>query len=214
LRKLFLWAELSLLFIFAPLVVGFTIHEVPWLLLLGGITVCVVVWLLIHGNFRAINFWQSEDKGVEQDQLKQVLRRFFICALAVIALTTVFFPEKLFALPWRMPLEGGLLLATYMALSVYPQELLYRAFFLKRYQELFPNGQGLWLANAVVFAWLHVIYRNPLAVALSLVGGWFFTQTYARTRSLRLVWLEHTLYGSLIFGVGLGEFFLQSRLFH
>jgi uncharacterized protein len=213
LKKVFLWTELALLFIFAPLVVGLTIRRVPWLLVLGGITVCVAGWLLLHGNFRASNFWRSEDKDVEQHQLKQVLLRFFVCGLVVIALTTAFFPERLFTLPWTMPLEGGLLLATYATLSVYPQELLYRAFFLKRYQELFPNGQGLWLANTIVFAWLHVIYRNPLAIALSLVGGWFFTQTYARTRSMRLVCLEHTLYGILIFSVGLGEFFLQSKLF-
>jgi uncharacterized protein len=212
-KKLFLWIEMALLYILVPLVVGLTIHNVSWLLVLGGITVCAARWLFLRGNFSASNFWHCEDKDLEQHQFKQVILRFLICALVVIALTTAFFPEKLFALPWRMPLEGGLLLATYATLSVYPQELLYRAFFLRRYQELFPNGQGLWLTNTIVFAWLHVIYRNPLAVGLTLVGGWFFTQTYARTRSMRLVCFEHTLYGGLIFCVGLGEFFLQSKLF-
>ena len=213
-KKLFLWIELALLYILTPLVVGLTIHNVTWLLVLGGITLGAARWLFLRGNFSCSNFWHCEDKDVEQHQFKQVILRFLICALLVVGLTTAFFPEKLFSLPWTMPFEGGLLMATYATFSVYPQELLYRAFFLRRYQELFPNGQGLWLANAIVFAWLHVIYRNPLAVALTLVGGWFFTQTYARTRSMRLVCFEHLLYGSLIFNVGLGEFFLQSRLFH
>jgi len=213
-KKLFLWTELALLFILLPLVVGLTIHRLPWLLVLVLITVCAARWLFLRGNFSVSNFWHSGDRDVEQLQLKQVILRFLICALVVIALTTAFFPERLFVLPWKMPLEGGLVLATYALLSVYPQELIYRAFFLKRYQELFPSGQGLWLANSIVFAWLHVIYRNPLAIALTLVGGWFFTQTYARTRSMRLVCFEHMLYGGLVFSVGLGEFFLQSKLFH
>jgi membrane protease YdiL (CAAX protease family) len=212
-KKWFLWIEMALLYILAPLVVGLTIHRVPWLLVLGGITIFAARWLFLRGNFSFSNFWHCEDKDVEQLQFKQVILRFLICALLVVGLTTAFYPEKLFALPWKMPIEGGLLLVSYAIFSVYPQELLYRAFFLKRYQELFPNGQGLWLANTLVFAWLHVIYRNPLAIAFTLVGGWFFTQTYARTRSMRLVCFEHTLYGGLIFCVGLGEFFLQNKLF-
>jgi membrane protease YdiL (CAAX protease family) len=212
-KKFVLWVEWILLFIVAPVVVGLTIRSAPWLLVLGALTVCVAAWLSRRGNFSARSFWHSEDAEAERRQLKEVLKRFLICALVLVALTTVFFPEKLFALPRTMPLQWGLLLVTYPVLSVYPQELLYRAFFLKRYRSLFPSGQGLWIASALVFGWLHVIFRNPLAVALTLVGGWFFAQTYARTRSMRLVCLEHTLYGSLIFSVGLGEFFLQSALF-
>jgi membrane protease YdiL (CAAX protease family) len=65
------------------------------------------------------------------------------------------------------------------------------------------------LISALIFAWMHLIFRNPLAVILTLVGGWFFAQTYARTRSLRLVCLEHALYGNLIFTIGLGEYFCK-----
>jgi membrane protease YdiL (CAAX protease family) len=97
-------------------------------------------------------------------------------------------------------------------LSVYPQELLYRAFFVRRYRHLFPRKEFLLLASALVFAWMHLIFRNPFAVVLTLVGGLFFTHTYIRTRSLRLVCLEHALYGNLIFTIGLGEFFTQGML--
>ena len=212
-KKWFLWIEWTLLFIAAPVVVGLTVHSAPWLLVLGGITICAAVWLARRANFSFSNFWRSEDAGAEQRQLKEVLLRFSLCAVILVALTIAIFPEKLFALPRTMPLQWGLLLATYPLLSVYPQELLYRAFFLERYRGLFPGVKGGWMASALVFGWLHVIFRNPLAVGLTLVGGWFFAQTYARTRSMRLVCLEHTLYGSLIFSVGLGEFFLQSALF-
>jgi membrane protease YdiL (CAAX protease family) len=211
-KKWLLWVEWTLLYVIAPIVIARTVRSAPWILALGLVAVGAAIWLNRSGKFEASRFWRSEDVGAEQRQLKQVLLRFSICAIGLVALTTAFFPEKLFAFPRAMPLQWALLLATYPPLSVYPQELLYRAFFLKRYQDLFPTGQGLWLANALAFAWLHLIFRNPLAVALTLVGGWFFAQTYAKTRSMRLVCLEHTLYGSLIFSVGLGEFFLQSAL--
>jgi hypothetical protein len=213
-KKLWLGVEWSFLFIFAPVVVGQTFRRVPWVIFLIVITIGAAAWLSRQWNFSVRCFWRSQDKGEEQRQLKRVLRRFLLCSVALVAATMALFPEKLFAFPRSEPIEWALLLATYPALSVYPQELLYRAFFLKRYAELFPNGRGLWFGSAVAFAWLHVIFRNPLAIVLTLVGGWFFAQTYGRTQSMRLVCLEHTLYGSLIFSVGLGEFFLQNALFH
>jgi uncharacterized protein len=213
-NKLWLWVEWSLLFIFAPVVVDQLFHRVPWIIFLIVITIGAAVWLSSQWNFSVHCFWRSQDKGEEQRQLKLVLRRFLLCAVALVTATMALFPEKLFAFPRAAPVEWALLLATYPVLSVYPQELLYRAFFLKRYPELFPNGRGLWLGSALAFAWLHVVFRNPLAIALTLVGGWFFAQTYGRTHSMRLVCLEHTMYGSLIFSVGLGDFFLQNAPFN
>jgi uncharacterized protein len=213
-KKLWLWVEWILLFIFAPVVVGQIFRSAPWVIVLIVITFGAAVWLRRRGNFSIRSFWRSQDEGEEHRQLKRVLRRFMLCGFALVVAMMALFPEKLFAFPRAMPTEWALLLATYPILSVYPQELLYRAFFLKRYETLFPNGRGLWLGSALAFAWLHVIFRNPLAIALTLVGGWFFAQTYGRTQSMRLVCLEHTLYGSLIFSVGLGEFFLQNAPFH
>jgi hypothetical protein len=89
---------------------------------------------------------------------------------------------------------------------------LYRAFFARRYHSLFPRIEASLLASALVFAWLHLIFRNHYAVILTLVGGWFFAQTYARTHSLRLVCFEHALYGNLIFTIGLGNYFLENGL--
>ena len=46
-----------------------------------------------------------------------------------------------------------------------------------------------------------------LAVALCVIGGWLFADTYSRTRSLWLASAEHALYGCLVFTVGLGRYF-------
>lgn len=211
-KKFLLWLEGILLFLMAPIAIGFGVQKMPWLLLLLGIAIAAGIWLSQHGGFHRRHFWSSENPVHERQQLKQILLRFTGCAIALIGLVLAFFPHKLFLFPRTMPLYWAVLLIAYPLLSVYPQELLYRAFFVRRYRHLFPRKEWLLIASALVFAWMHLIFRNPFAVALTLVGGLFFTHTYIRTRSLRLVCLEHTLYGNLIFTIGLGEFFSQSML--
>jgi uncharacterized protein len=42
---------------------------------------------------------------------------------------------------------------------------------------------------------------------MTLIGGVLFANDYSRHRSLTLTCFEHSLYGCLIFTVGLGRFF-------
>jgi hypothetical protein len=42
---------------------------------------------------------------------------------------------------------------------------------------------------------------------MTTAGGLLFARDYARHRSLSLTCLEHSLYGCLIFTIGLGRFF-------
>jgi hypothetical protein len=44
-------------------------------------------------------------------------------------------------------------------------------------------------------------------MVLSFLGGLLFAKTYRDTGSLRAVFVEHYIYGAVIFTVGLGEFF-------
>lgn len=211
-KKFLLWTEWIVLFVAAPLVIGFGLHKTPWLLLLAGIAVAAGIWLSQYGGFHLKHFWHSENPVNEREHLKKILLRFTGSALALMGIVLAFFPEKFFLFPRTKPLYWVVLLIAYPLLSVYPQELLYRAFFVRRYRHLFPRRELLLIASALVFAWMHLIFRNPFAVVLTLVGGLFFTHTYTRTRSLRLVCLEHALYGNLIFTIGLGEFFSQNTL--
>lgn len=211
-KKLWLWIEWILLFVIAPIAIGFGLRKTPWLLLLLGLALVAGTWLSQHGGFHRKQFWHGENPAHERQQLKNILLRFTGSTIALIGIVLAFFPQKLFLFPRTMPLYWVALLIAYPLLSVYPQELLYRAFFVRRYRHLFPRKEWLLIASALVFAWMHLIFRNPLAVVLTLVGGLFFTHTYVRTRSLRLVCLEHALYGNLIFTIGLGEFFTQSLL--
>jgi membrane protease YdiL (CAAX protease family) len=103
-------------------------------------------------------------------------------------------------------------MALYPVLSVYPQGVLYRAFFLQRYVVLFPNKWALVLASAAAFGLLHIIFRNWLSVALTFGGGILFALRYMETGSLLTSSVEHALYGCWLFTVGLGEYFYHGRL--
>ncbi len=209
-KKIWLWVEWALLFVVMPLIAGLALSSRLRMFLLCSIAAMAAVWLARDRDFSYQHFWRGDSAEAERRQFRDVLLRFSASAVGLIALTLAFFPEKVFELPRAAPAQWVMLLLVYPIISVYPQELLYRAFFARRYRSLFPRMEASLLASAMVFAWLHLIYRNELAIILSLVGGWFFAETYARTRSLRLVCLEHTLYGNLIFTIGLGQFFLYS----
>jgi membrane protease YdiL (CAAX protease family) len=65
------------------------------------------------------------------------------------------------------------------------------------------------LASAVAFAFVHIIFRNPIAVSFTLVGGLLFAWRYQQTDSLFTSSLEHALYGCLMFTIGLGDYFYK-----
>jgi hypothetical protein len=46
----------------------------------------------------------------------------------------------------------------------------------------------------------------------SFFGGLLFAHTYHTSKSLALVWLEHTLYGWTLFTLGLGWYFYHGNV--
>jgi uncharacterized protein len=72
------------------------------------------------------------------------------------------------------PVFWAVVMVAYPVASVYPQGVLYRAFFFERYAALFPGKWAMILASAAAFSFLHIIFRNWLAVWLTLAGGLLF----------------------------------------
>lgn len=139
------------------------------------------------------------------------------CALALFMAALVYARETglcavppqvdWFILPRERPLVYAALMVGYPLISVYPQEIIYRGFFFHRYARAFRTRRAAVAFNAVAFGWAHIIFHNPVAVVLTLVGGVFFAMTYLRTRSLLAAGAEHSLYGCLLFTLGLGWYF-------
>ena len=139
--------------------------------------------------------------------LPPLLLRDTLCLLVLALAVRLFTPHLLFSLIRRSPLLWLLIFFLYPLLSVYPQELLYRAFFFHRYQLLFGSGWSMLLASALAFGFVHIIFRNWLAVVLCVIGGLLFSLTYHSSGSLLLTCLDHAIFGNFLFIIGLGEFF-------
>ena len=62
-------------------------------------------------------------------------------------------------------------------------------------------------ASSIIFAYVHVLFINPVAPLLTIIAGYFFASTFAKHKSLALVTIEHALYGNMVFTLGLGWYF-------
>jgi membrane protease YdiL (CAAX protease family) len=105
-----------------------------------------------------------------------------------------------------------MIIAAYPIFSVYPQGLIYRAFFFHRYHSLLrldPAARDwlMILLSAATFALMHILFHNWIALALTFPGGILFARRYIDTRSLCVSSLEHALYGCFLFTIGLGQYF-------
>ncbi|MEZ4874614.1 MAG: CPBP family intramembrane glutamic endopeptidase [Flavobacteriaceae bacterium] len=136
-------------------------------------------------------------------------KRVFVLFPAIVAVTSLYVwwaaPQHFFYVPLHEPLLFVFILFVYSVFSVWPQELLYRTFFFKRYEDLFQNRSLVIFINATVFCLAHLFFRNFLVIVLTFIGGILFALTYVKFKSTTLVTLEHALYGNWIFTVGMGQ---------
>jgi len=132
---------------------------------------------------------------------------FFWITIITILFVHITDSPSLFSVLLNKPLKWLILLLIYCFFSVYPQELIFRTFFFKRYQELFKNESLLIFVNAIVFSLSHLFFRSTLVLVLTFVGGFLFAYTYTKTQSTILVSIEHAIYGCWLFTVGMGAIF-------
>ena len=212
-NKWVLYTELVLVFIVVPLLFGLrVIHYSRVLVPLLLLCIPATLWLGKTSGLSRETFWSVDPAG-ERKYLHILLPRFILMGILLITVTTFSIPDHLFNLPFSHPEKWLVLLGMYIAFSVYPQELLFRAFFFRRYKSLFASGEKLLIANAILFGWLHVAFGNFTSMWLSLVAGGIYALTYQKTRSLRLVCFEHALYGSLTLSVGYARYFIYNKEF-
>ena len=140
---------------------------------------------------------------------KKIVKRFLVLIPAVFILSAILTPSQLFRYPVKEPINWVLTAPIYSLFSALPQEILYRVFFFQRYKPIFRKKSTLFLANALAFSFLHIIYNNPVAPILSFAGGYLFSSTYNDTGSLPITALEHSIYGYFIFTAGLGQIYFM-----
>jgi membrane protease YdiL (CAAX protease family) len=144
-----------------------------------------------------------------EGSIGNLLAIFSIAAVAITLATWRLRPPLLFSFVRHSPGFWALVMVLYPVLSVYPQGIIFRAFFFERYRPLFSTPAAMIVASAAVFGFSHIIFRNPLSVALTFAAGLLFAWRYQATGSLLVSWLEHALYGCFVFTVGLGGLFYR-----
>jgi len=201
-RTIMLWIEFAALYFFGPLFYAFHRQSSP-LLFLILLAVAGILFLYKNESFR--NRFFLNKKGWIRD-IPRILRIFVVVALVLLVFTGLVYPH-LFDYPRHHFSLWVSLMVVYPLLAVYPQELIYRAFLFHRYGEVVRRKRYLIHLSAFAFAFGHIIYFHPLSIVLTFFGGYLFSWTYFRTRSLLAVSFEHAIYGSLLYTIGLGRFF-------
>lgn len=204
-KRTWLVAEFALLCLALPtLIITYRLAADMLLFLWGACLYCAVIYAVrFHRNGRALWRWDA----FSRENLRVVLVRFVIVATAMTAFLYLYDPQRMLELPRERPGLMLVILLLYPVLSALPQEFIFCTFFFDRFRPLFPAERTLILASAVVFAYAHVLFINPVAPVLSFIAGLIFASTYAKTRSLALVTFEHALYGGFLFFIGLGWYF-------
>lgn len=206
-RKGYLAIEFVGLFIGLPLVFYFNLVPIPKIaaLLAAVLGIVLLMWYDDSYDFRQL-LRKPEGSG----HTAPFMIRVAVTAAVVFLLTWGIQRSDLFAFPRHNPVTWAVVMILYPFLSAVPQELMYREFFFYRYKPLFRNEILRIAASAAAFSFLHIIYDNYWAPALSLAGGILFAWNYHKNRSLYWVSLEHALYGGIVFTIGLGRYFYEA----
>src|SRR5262249_48958732 len=196
------WAELLGIFVALPVAVAAVAPRMGFPVLFAVLAGCT--WTLLRDpTFDRRELWRLPGRAV----FVQVTVRAVLLS-AVLAALVVLFPVPAFGLVRRQPYLWLLVVAIYPLLSVPPQELVFRTFFLHRYGGLLGSHPARILASALAFGIAHLCLWNELAVGLPTLGGLMFASTYLRTRSLPAGGWEHPLYRIALFTIRLGRYLL------
>jgi len=199
--SLFKYIEFFILFIAVP--VSFVLTYPFWLkMTVGAVGFLYIIYVLLQIEKMKFKIAQ----GLHWKAFwKQTLLKFLLISILTTIYVWLFDSENLYTIVLNKPLLWIVIVFVYSIFSVYPQELMYRTFYFQRYESLFPFKTLLIFVNAMVFCLAHLFFRNALVLVLTFLGGLLFGLTYCKTKSTLLVTIEHAIYGSWLFTVGMGS---------
>lgn len=201
-ERVYRLVEFTALFGVMPALLAVPGVTLPLWAMLGSAFVLCFTWLLLDPTFDRRVLW---NRAAIRPGLPGVLGLWAVGAIVLGAIVWWLAPDWFLKLPRERPALWLTICVVYPLLSVYPQNIVYRAFIAHRYRSLFADESSILWASAAAFGWAHIIFHNPIAMLLTFAGGLIFAQTYRRHQSLLLASIEHALYGLLVFTIGLGH---------
>lgn len=214
------WIEMAILFLGAPVVMSWLVHgeripllsevipagtKIPIFVVLLPVLFIAAFLLLIDPTFRLRD---ELSRGFGWKNLLTIVMIFLIAGSAGALWIQHYHPSWFLEFPTNRPETYKRIMIGYPIFSVAAQELLYRSFFFHRYGPLF--GTHAWLiviVNGLLFGFAHIVMNSAFAIAATALGGLILAARYAMTRSFWAVFIEHTLWGWLIFTIGFGRYF-------
>lgn len=193
--------EFFIIFILVP--VSFAINYSPWVKFgIGLFGFIYVIYILL----KVENLKFKISKSIDWKTFwKATITKLTLIAIITILFVWITDRASLFNVVLNYPLKWLILLFIYSFFSVYPQELIYRNFFFKRYHNLFHSEALFIFTNAILFALAHLFFGSVLVIILTFIGGLLFAYTYKKTQSTLLVSIEHAIYGCWLLTVGMGS---------
>ena len=113
--------------------------------------------------------------------------------------------EPMFVFPRRNPRIWLIVLVLYPLLSVVPQGIVFRRWFVWRYRSILGTGTLMVLIGAICFGCSHILFGNAVAPLVTCIGGVLFLRTYLQSGSGWLADLQHALLGDVAFTIGYGQ---------
>jgi len=203
------WLEMCLIFWVVPAIFIFVLQQPERWMLPALVVLALLCASLLLRDKKFKRFRLYHTQNIRQHFMS--LLRFFLPLALLLSLVTYWLkPELLFFLPVNKPDIWLLTLLVYPFFSVLPQELIFRTFFFHRYKHILPSKTWRLGISSGSFAFAHGIYGNWVAVLLSGVAGLLLGYRYIQTRSTLVVVVEHILWGSFLFTMGIGIYFLHA----
>ena len=191
----------------APILVQQAVHgeRVPLFLALLPV---LLIALAVLASDRTFLLRKELARGVSRRDAWSILGVFVAGGGALTLWILWAHPDWFLEFPRHRPETYQRIMIGYPMASVAAQEVVYRTFYFHRYGPLF--GSKRWLAivlNGVLFGFAHIVIGTWFSILATGAAGMVLGLRYTATRSYWTVFLEHTIWGWLIFTIGLGRFF-------
>lgn len=201
--RFYLAVEFVVLFVGLPILLFTKRHALdgmiaPTLILLA--TGCTLL-LWYDRAFDRTRLW---NRARFKRRLGRAVSIFIPGAATVVVALGIFRPDLLLTFPQVYPKVWIVIMVTYPFVSVYPQEVIFRAFLFHRYDAIFPKNWSKIVASGAAFGLAHIVFANWVAPLMTAASGVWFARTYSRTGSTLQVSIEHGLWGCFAFTIGLG----------
>ena len=200
--------ELILLFGVLPAVLlavrsqGIRVAPLPVLWVAAG--ACLLL-LWRSGRAPVGEIRQPTDTRTRRQARIEVIITVLIGSGLLLLLYPLISSEPMARFPVERPRLWLIVLVVYPMLSVVPQGIVFRRWFVDRYRPLLGDGALLVLTGAACFGWSHVLFGNAVAPLITALGGIFFMRTYLRSGSGWMADLQHAILGDVAFTIGYGQ---------